>query len=173
MSSITLLRTMVEKKKISAITNMAPTKAAARMATNPERLTEPAEILPPRSNITRATPRPAPLLIPKILGPASGLRKAVCSISPLTASAPPQSVAVMACGNRDSRMIKRQEGLAVSSPIRMPTTSPTGILTDPITRFSANSTMISPTNNIICLFICPELPVSLSSCLLKYTPEFR
>ena len=130
---------------MSAITVMAPTKAAVRMATKPERLTEPAEILPPKRSMTKATPRPAPLLIPKILGPAKGLRKAVCNISPLTANAPPQRVAVMACGSRDSRMMKRHEGLALSSPIRMLTTSPTGILTDPITRFSANSTMISRT----------------------------
>ena len=150
---------MVEKKKMRAITVMAPTKAAVRMATKPERLTEPAEMLPPKSNITKATPRPAPLLIPKMLGPAKGFRKAVCSISPLTASAPPQRVAVMDCGNRDSRIMKRQDGLALSSPIRMLTTSPTGILTDPITRFSANSTIIAITNNMICPFIplniCP------------------
>ena len=159
MSSITLLRTMFEKKKMSAITVMAPTKAAARMATKPERLTEPAEMLPPKSSITRATPSPAPLLIPKMLGPARGLRKAVCSISPLTASAPPQSTAVIACGSRDSSMINRHEGFAVSSPANMPITSPTGILTDPITRFIANSTTISPISRMICPFNFPFTPL--------------
>ena len=43
--------------------------------------------------------------MPKMLGPASGLRKAVCSISPLTASEAPLNMAVMAWGSRDSRMI--------------------------------------------------------------------
>ena len=143
MSSITLLRTTLEKKKMTAITAIAPTKAAKRMATKPETLTEPAEILPPKSNITSATPKPAPLLIPKILGPAKGLRKAVCSISPLTASAPPQSIAVMACGSRDSRTMYCQEGFALSSPSRILTTSAAGILIDPMSRFSANSTTIS------------------------------
>ena len=96
MSSITLLRTSVEKKKMMAITVIAPTKAAINTATKPERLTLPAEMLPPRSNMTSATPRPAPLLMPNTLGPAKGLRKAVCNISPLTAKAPPANVAVMA-----------------------------------------------------------------------------
>ena len=149
------MRTRVEKKKISAMTVMAPTKAAARMATKPERLTEPAEMLPPRSNITKATPRPAPLLMPKMLGPAKGLRNAVCSISPLTANAPPQRMAVMAWGNRDSRMMKRQEGLALSSPIRIVTTSPMGILTDPITRFSAKRITIASTSMRI-IFLLPS-----------------
>ena len=146
MSSMTLFRTMVEKKKMIAITAIAPMKAATRIATNPEILTEPAEMLPPSNNMTRATPRPAPLLIPKILGPARGLRKAVCSISPLTASALPQSIAVIACGRRDSSTIYRQEALLVSSPRRILNTSPAGILIDPITRFRIKSTITSAPN---------------------------
>ena len=156
MSNITLFLTILEKKKMTAITAIAPIKAATRMATNPEILTEPAEILPPKSSITSATPRPAPLLMPKMLGPARGLRKAVCSISPLTANAPPQSMAVMACGSRDSRMINRQEGFAVSSPNRMLNTSEAGILMDPITRLRMKSTMIStpnPMQYVVPLFI--------------------
>ena len=38
----------------------------------------------------------APELMPKIDGPANGFLKAVCSINPQTASALPQSNAVMA-----------------------------------------------------------------------------
>ena len=130
------------------MTAIAPIKAAMRMATNPEILTEPAEILPPRKSITNATPSPAPLLTPNILGPASGLRNAVCSISPLTANAPPQSIAVMACGRRDSRTINRQDAFSPSSPKRILTTSAIGIRIDPITRLSAKSIIISTPNPI-------------------------
>ena len=147
-SSITLFLTILENRKISAITLMAPTKAAMSTAAKPVMLTLPAEMLPPSSSITRATPRPAPLLIPKMLGPASGLRKAVCSISPATASAPPQSMAVMACGSRDSNTINRQEALSPSSPSRIRSTSAAGILMDPSVRLRAKSTAIrmpSPT----------------------------
>ena len=140
-NSITLLRTNVEKKKMMAITVMAPTKAAARMAAKPVMLTEPTESPPPRNNITSATPSPAPLLIPNTLGPANGLRKAVCNISPLTARAAPQSVAVIACGNRDSSTMNCHEALLASLPKRMLTTSAAGILTDPSSRLRANSTM--------------------------------
>ena len=52
--------------------------------------------------MTSATPSPAPLEMPKMPGSASALRKAVCNISPLTASEPPHSRAVMACDRRDS-----------------------------------------------------------------------
>ena len=64
-------------------------------------------------------------------------------------------------------MIKRQEGFAVSSPIRMLTTSPTGICTDPITRFSAKSTMISTTSNMICPFNFTLTPLNI----LQYLAE--
>ena len=141
---MTLLRTRVEKKKISDITAIAPTKAATRTAIKPERLTEPAEILPPNNSITRATPSPAPLLMPKTLGPASGLRKAVCSISPLTANAPPASRAVSACGSRDCRMMYCHDAFAVLSPKRIPTTSAAGMDTDPTRMLRAkSSTMVT------------------------------
>ena len=100
-SSMTLLRTSVEKKKMTAITAIAPTNAANSTAAKPLILTDPTERPPPRKSMTSATPSPAPLLMPKTLGPANGLRKAVCSISPLTARAAPQSMAVIACGRRD------------------------------------------------------------------------
>ena len=103
MSSMTDERTSPEKKKMTSMTAMAPRKAAVSTAMNPDRATVPAVMLPPSSSMTRATPSPAPLLMPKMPGSASGLRNAVCSISPLAASAPPASTAVTACGRRDSR----------------------------------------------------------------------
>ena len=144
MSSMTLLRTSVEKKKMTAVTSMAPAKAATNTATKPDTLTEPAEKLPPRNSMTRATPRPAPLLMPKMPGPANGLRKAVCSMSPLTASAPPASVAVSVCGSRDCRMMKRHEGLtSASASKRMRSTSSAGIDTEPTKMLNAKSTAMS------------------------------
>ena len=87
------------------MTDIAPTKAASSTATKPDTLTLPNDRLPPSNSMTKATPSPAPLLMPKMLGPASGLRNAVCNSRPLTASEPPQKSAVMACGRRDSRTI--------------------------------------------------------------------
>ena len=103
MSSMTLFLTIVEKKKMTVVTAMAPTKAAMMTATKPVSCSEPSESEPPRSSMTSATPTPAPLEMPKMEGSASGLRKAVCSSRPLAASEAPQSRAVMACGRRFSR----------------------------------------------------------------------
>ena len=77
MSSMTLFRTSVEKKKMSAMTAIAPMKAAIRIAAKPPIWREPTERPPPNKSITSATPKPAPLLMPKMEGPARGLRKAV------------------------------------------------------------------------------------------------
>ena len=100
-------------------------------------------MLPPSNSMTSATPKPAPLLMPKMLGPASGLRKAVCSMSPLTASAPPAKSAVTACGRRDSSTMYCHEGFTSSAPSRMANTSPTGIATEPTTMFSRKSSTMS------------------------------
>ena len=144
MRSMTLLRTIVEKRKMSSMTAMAPMKAAARTATNPVTETLPAEKLPPSQSMTRATPSPAPLLIPKTLGPARGLRKAVWSMSPLTASALPASIAVRACGSRDCRMMNCHEGLMFSlSPSRMRTTSSAGMDTEPTRMLRTKSNAMS------------------------------
>ena len=64
-------------------------------------------------------------------------------MSPLTARAAPQRMAVNACGRRDWRTMKRQLALMVSSPERMARTSRTGILIEPMMRFSQNSKIIS------------------------------
>ena len=91
---------MVEKRKMIAVTAMAPTKAAPTTAIKPVQEKSAVLTLPPQSSMTRATPRLAPLLTPKTSGPARGLRKAVCSIRPLAASDAPQSVAVRAWDRR-------------------------------------------------------------------------
>ena len=122
------------------MTVMAPTKAARSTAMKPEMEKSPAVTVPPSSSSTSATPSEAPLLMPKMEGPASGFRKAVCSISPHTASDAPQSMAVMACGNRLCSTMYCHDGFCDSCPVRMLTTSSTGIFTAPTTRHSAKST---------------------------------
>ena len=95
-SNMTLLFNNVEKNRISPIISIAPTNAPANTEKKPDKLNVPADMLPPKNSITNATPRLAPELMPKIDGPASGFLKAVCNISPQTASAPPQNNAVKA-----------------------------------------------------------------------------
>ena len=96
MSSMILLFIKVEKNRISPITIIEPMKAPNTIEKNPERVIPAVAMVPPPANITKATPRLAPELIPKMEGPANGLLKAVCSISPETANAAPHSKAVMA-----------------------------------------------------------------------------
>lgn len=109
------------------------------------------ETLPPNNSMTSATPRPAPLVMPKMDGPASGLRKAVCSNKPLTASALPLSSAVSACGKRFSNTIKCHESFADPSPVSMRQTSDTGILTDPVIRFKTNRSRMAAASKTIFL----------------------
>ena len=84
-SSIKLFFVKAEKNSKIPMTIIAPAKAPANTARKPDILKTPAVILPPPSNITKATPRLAPVLIPNIEGPASGLLKTVCNINPETA----------------------------------------------------------------------------------------
>ena len=86
----------------------APINAPSSTEKKPDRLNTPAVMLPPNSSMTKATPRLAPALMPRMDGPASGFLKAVCNISPQTANAPPQSSAVSAWGKRDSQRMKLQ-----------------------------------------------------------------
>ena len=67
--------------------------------------------------ITTATPNPAPELIPKMNGPASGFRNNVCICNPLMPKALPAKMAVIAFGNRKFPMILSQTRLSVF-PIR-------------------------------------------------------
>ena len=63
---------MSEKKNISAVTAIAPAKAETNTAIKPDTENKTVETLPPKSSITRATPKPAPALIPNTSGPANG-----------------------------------------------------------------------------------------------------
>lgn len=96
--------------------------------------------VPPSISITNATPRLAPVSIPRIDGPANGLLNTVCNISPEVASAAPANSAVTACGNLDSSTINDHEACPASPPVRMPSTARNGIGTDPRNRLAANST---------------------------------
>ena len=89
---------------------MAPMNADSRIAIKP--LIEKAAVvtLPPINSMTKATPNPAPLLIPKMPGPAKGLRKAVCNNKPHTAKEAPDRRAVKACGSLESMIMKCHEG---------------------------------------------------------------
>lgn len=108
---MTLLLTMEENRKIIPVTTIAPIKAARKMAINPVAENDNVLTEPPKSNMTNATPNPAPPEMPKMEGPANGFLNAVCNINPLADKAPPQKNAVMACGNRDSKMMKRHDSL--------------------------------------------------------------
>ena len=138
-SSTTLLRTIVEKAKMTAVTAIAPAKAPASTAMKPPTEKAPADSSPPRASITRATPTLAPLLMPKMPGPASGLRKAVWSSSPLTASELPAIIAVTADGRRVSVTMKCHVWLLVPRPSIMPSTSDAGMFTAPVVMLRANS----------------------------------
>ncbi len=87
-----LERTIDDNAKTIAVTMIAPTNAATKMDSWKPK----AVALPPKSNVTKATARLAPLVIPKMEGPAKGLRKAVCKSNPATESDAPQSIATMA-----------------------------------------------------------------------------
>ena len=132
-SNITPSRTKVELNRIIAITAMAPAKAAASIATLPVTPSVPKVTLPPARSITSATPSPAPPLIPNTSGPASGLRKTVCIISPAVARQAPLSMAVTIWGRRDSRIMNLQLSLTTaSSPTSICHTAEQGIDTLPV-----------------------------------------
>ena len=107
----TLLLTIDENKKIIPVTIMAPVKAARKMAIKPVIVKDNVLTEPPKSNMTNATPNPAPPDIPKIDGPANGFLKAVCNIKPLADKAPPHKMAVNACGKRDSKIMNLHDSL--------------------------------------------------------------
>ena len=87
-----LERTIDDNAKTIAVTTLAPTNGATTMDSWKPK----AVVLPPKSNVIKATARLAPLVIPKMEGPAKGLRKAVCKSNPATESDAPQSIATMA-----------------------------------------------------------------------------
>ena len=111
------------------------------MAVKPVRVVDPVSPrLPPQKSMTSATPRLAPVSMPRIEGPASGLLKAVCSSRPATANAAPESSAATICGRRDSRTMNRHTSFSHSRPQRISHTAEAGICTDPNHRLAAHST---------------------------------
>lgn len=118
---------------IKPVTQRAPMKAAATVESGEVRT-----LSPPEANITMATPSPAPELIPRISGPANGLPKAVCNMSPDAANAAPANSAVTAAGMRDWVMMNCHAGLTPSWPDKMATVSLNGMCTEPMKRLAAN-----------------------------------
>lgn len=102
----------------------------------PDKVNTPAVIVPAPASMTRATPRLAPELMPKMEGSARGLLKVVCNISPDEANAIPQSKAVTACGRRDSQTIKLQLAFSTSLPVRICHTASAGMFTEPNNRLA-------------------------------------
>ena len=74
-----------------------PTNAPVMIARLPDKENNPAVLMElPKTSMTSATPKLAPVLMPKIEGPARGLLNAVWSRRPDTDKAAPQSKAVEA-----------------------------------------------------------------------------
>ena len=121
------------------MTTEAPAKAPTMTERNPDRVKAPVTIVPPPASMTSATPRLAPELMPSIDGSASGLLKTVCSISPDTDKAAPQSRAVIHWGKRDSHTMKLQLAFSTSFPINMSHTAEAGMLTAPRNKLPAIS----------------------------------
>ena len=80
---------------------------------------------------TKATPKLAPALIPRICGPANGFLNKVCMSKPLIDKNAPQSNAPNALGNLDSRIMSCQLCFSCSPLNKIFTTSEKGISIDP------------------------------------------
>lgn len=144
-----------EKSSSNPMIAILPTKDPINIAMYPPKEYPAAVTDPPNRSITNATPRLAPDDIPNIDGPASGLRKAVCSIKPDTVSDAPAMSAVTVCGRRLPITMKRS-GPSGSPPLkRMSNTSAGGIFTDPTNKLSRNSAAsnMDITINLIVYFI--------------------
>ena len=98
--------TMLFSRELSARMSNSTRKAPAKAARVTPMVDHPGSVLTamplrcPVSSTTKATPRLAPLEIPKMDGSAKGLRNKVCISKPDTESPMPASKAVTACGNR-------------------------------------------------------------------------
>ena len=145
-SNMTLLRIMADNPRMTPITSNAPASAPNTAAKNPEKEKAPAPTVPPPANITNATPRLAPELMPRMEGSAKGLLNAVCNIKPDEANAAPQSNAVMHSGKRLSRTMKVQASFPAGCPKRMRHTSAAGMSTDPASKLAATSKMVRTDN---------------------------
>ena len=130
-----------------AVTAKEPKAAPLTTAAVPVSVAAPAVRVPPPISITRATPRLAPLDMPNIEGPASGLRNAVCNISPQAASDAPESRAVMVWGSLDSSTMKRCTSVAPWPPMRIRSTSVGGMWAAPVPRQSRESAVMAKVRN--------------------------
>ena len=137
MSSMMLLLIKVEKNRMMPITTIEPMNAPMTIEKNPERVIPAVAMVPPPKSMTMATPKLAPELMPRMEGPANGLLKAVCSMSPEPASAAPHSKAVKAWGIRFSQTMKLQLAFSASPPKRVRITASAGMSTEPKNRLPA------------------------------------
>ena len=132
MSNITVLFKNEFSTESSAITANEPISAAEMLRMYPLTDIPPMEMLPPKNITTMATPRLAPLSMPRMDGPARGLRNDVCSKSPQVANAAPAKVAVSICGMRLCQMMYDQDECpSISSPKSMLAMSLAGMSTAP------------------------------------------
>ena len=104
---------------------------------------------PPNTIATSATPKLEPAEIPIIDGPASGLLKIVCIISPATASDAPARNAVANAGKRDSTTMKwfMSSPDTVANNVR--NTSPGAMATLPHSNPAGNIIAIAMARNTI------------------------
>ena len=144
MSSVSVPGIRRLKMRSSTMTTAAPMKAATTVSRKPLSVSSPAVNVPPSKSIAMATPNPAPLLTPRMLGSASGLAKMVCSSRPATARAAPAIAAVSKAGKRDCRTMKAV-ALVVSLPVRACHTSPAGRSMLPQKRLAVVSKRSRPT----------------------------
>ena len=156
MSSMVLLWTRPLSMSRMTMTSMEPIKAAMIMASTPATcMSAPSMVVPttpPIASMTSATPRDAPLVMPRMEGPANGFRKTVCSMSPLAANEAPHSKAVTACGRRALRTIYSHDAFETVSPVNALKTSAMGIRTVPTNRLRAKSRTIDRSMRQIFLF---------------------
>lgn len=91
---------------------------------------------------TMATPKPAPELIPKTDGPASGFLNKVCNNNPEVASPAPAINAVIVLGNLEPNTMFFQPGFSEEFENKISKTFPKGILTEPKIIFRRDTTII-------------------------------
>lgn len=151
---LTMLLSRELSERMSSKTRKAPMKAAMLMPIVDHQL-KPTRALPP-SKTTKATPKLAPLLIPKMDGSAKGLRKSVCINKPETERPMPANKAVMACGKRKSMMMERKvESSASKTALEK---SFQLIDTEPIIKFKTNKNnpkiRMAIKIGVLCRFVC-------------------
>ena len=121
----------------------APTIAATTTSKCPPIVKLPMEAVPPSRSSTMATPRFAPESMPRIDGPARGLRKAVCKSKPQVPRAVPVSKAVSIWGTRPCITMMLHAGCpSISFPQRICHTSFIGMSSEPHSTFAMERSTI-------------------------------